>query len=135
MKNSYKLILTSISAKDLESIYNYIASNLNSPQSAFNLNKKFFNALERICDMPNSCPVIENSFVKVDGVRKLIVDNYIILYVPNHDKKEIIVYRVVYGARNYINAIWFFLKDVFFNASFIFPVLDLFDGCFSRPLI
>ena len=107
MENSYKLILTSISAKDLESIYNYIASNLNSPQSAFNLNKKFFNALERICDMPNSCPVIENSFVKVDGVRKLIVDNYIILYVPNHDKKEIIVYRVIYGAQNYINAIWF----------------------------
>lgn len=102
MQNKYKYVLTFKATEDIKNIYEYIANNLSSHITVHKLNAKFFEAIERITLMPNSCPVIKNKLVKIENVRKLVIDNYIMLYVSYSETKTIVIYRVFHGATNYI---------------------------------
>ena len=52
-----------------------------------------------MCAFPESCPYINNEYVKDKSLRKLIVNNYIAFYRVRDN--EIQVVRVLYGMRNY----------------------------------
>ena len=83
----------------MENIFKYIAVDLASPTAASNLIDDFENAFENICLFPESCPLIQNEYVKDKTLRKLVVNNYIVFYKV--EDFEIQVVRVIYGMRNY----------------------------------
>ena len=86
---------------DLESIFAYIANELKNPTAAFDQINDFEKAFESICAFPQSCPLVDNEYVKDKTLRKLIVNNYIAFFRVK--EKEIQVIRVLYGMRNYQN--------------------------------
>lgn len=50
---------------------------------------------------PFSCREIK---IKLDGdtYRKLVIENYIVLYVVEEKDKKVIIYKVVYGRSDYL---------------------------------
>ena len=52
-----------------------------------------------------SCGYVLDEPLKVRGYRKLIVDNYIVFYLINELEKQVVVMRILYGARHYQNLI------------------------------
>ncbi len=83
----------------MEQIFEYISINLSNPSAALKQINDFEKAFDNVCTFPESCPLINNEYVKDKSLRKKIVNNYIAFYrIQNH---EIQVVRVIYGMRNY----------------------------------
>lgn len=84
---------------DMEQVFDYIAVELCNPTAAIGQINDFEKAFENVCTFPESCPYINNEYVKDKSLRKLIVNNYIAFYRIKDN--EIQVVRVLYGMRNY----------------------------------
>lgn len=99
MENKYDLNVFPLAQADMESIFEYIAVELANPAAAIKQINDFEKAFDNVCSFPESCPYIENEYVKDKTLRKLIVNHYIAFYRVKGN--EIQVVRVLYGMRNY----------------------------------
>ena len=97
--NKYQLKIFPMARLDMEQIFDYIAVELCNPTAAIGQINDFEKAFENVCTFPESCPYINNEYVKDKSLRKLIVNNYIAFYRVKDN--EIQVVRVLYGLRNY----------------------------------
>ena len=97
----YALIVLPRAAQDMEGIFDYIATELKNKSAAVKQISDFQQALNRVCEMPQSCSLINNEYVNEKGLRKLIVNNYIVFYKDSIDNKEIQVIRVLYGMTDF----------------------------------
>ena len=97
--NNYQLKIFPLARLDMEQIFNHIAVNLSNPTAAINQINDFEKAFANICIFPESCPFINNGYVKDKTLRKLIINNYIAFYRIKNN--EIQVVRVLYGMRNF----------------------------------
>lgn len=97
--NRYQLKIFSLARLDMEQIFNYIAVELCNPTAAIGQINDFEKAFENVCAFPESCPHINNEYVKDKSLRKLVVNNYIAFYRVRDN--EIQVVRVLYGMRNF----------------------------------
>ena len=95
----YQLKIFPMARLDMEQIFNYIAVELCNPTAAIGQINDFEKAFENVCTFPESCPYINNEYVKDKSLRKLIVNNYIAFYRVRGNEVQVV--RVLYGMRNY----------------------------------
>lgn len=100
MENKYKLEIYPLAQKDMEQVFAYIAHKLGNPKSAEKQINDFEEALQHICKYPESCPLINNIYVKDQNVRKLIVNKYIVFYRVFDGRVQVI--RVLHKLQNYV---------------------------------
>lgn len=100
MANNYRLNIFPLAQADMESIFAYIAEKLQNPTAAIKQIDNFEKAFDNICAFPESCPFIDNEYIKDITLRKLIVNNYIAFFRVKGNEIQIV--RVLYGMRNYI---------------------------------
>ncbi|WP_369010249.1 type II toxin-antitoxin system RelE/ParE family toxin [Oceanobacillus alkalisoli] len=55
----------------------------------------------RLKDFPFSCNFVADEYLQKKGYRKLIIDNYVALYLVDEMEKEVVVMRVLYSRRKY----------------------------------
>ena len=84
-------------------IAKYIGVKLENPEAAERLAEKMIEAAEKLTDMPYKCQVYIPVKPLRHEYRKLIVQNYIMFYWVDEDKKLITIARVVYSGRDYEN--------------------------------
>ncbi|MFZ3578031.1 type II toxin-antitoxin system RelE/ParE family toxin [Virgibacillus sp. DJP39] len=63
--------------------------------------EKIETSIMRLKDFPFSCSLVTDEILKDKGYRKLIVENYIALYLVRKVEKQVIVMRVPHGGQNY----------------------------------
>ena len=101
MEVRYPYRFSKIATEDLRKITDYISYVLLNPSASEKLVYEFLDALERISLFPLSCSLVQNELIKEQGLRKLIVQKYILFY--KFEENEIRVVRILYGMRNYSN--------------------------------
>lgn len=102
ISNIYYEVVFSDSAKiDLEEIYKYISNHLLAKKSADNIMERIEKNILRLEQYPYSCSEITVKPHK-DVFRKLIIDNYIVLYAIDEKYKRVIIYNIVYSKRDYL---------------------------------
>jgi addiction module RelE/StbE family toxin len=101
LKNSYSLKFTAKASEDLEQIYSYISARLFAETAADNLLERIESSIMRLKTLPYSCSFVFDEPLKNRGYRKLIIDNYIVFYLVNELDRQIVIMRILYGARNY----------------------------------
>ena len=92
----YTIEYLPIAKSDMVDIAKYIGVKLENPEAAERL-------AEKLTDMPYKCPVHIPVKPLRHEYRKLIVQNYIMFYWVDEDKKLITIARVVYSGRDYEN--------------------------------
>lgn len=97
----FSLLLTEKAYQDLDEIYSYIAENLQAEQAANRLIDKIESSIVRLKDYPQSGSYVLDDLLKSKGYRKLIIDNYLALYLVDEPQHRVIIMRVIYGAINY----------------------------------
>ena len=107
-KNNYKVIFTETAEIELDGIYDYISRTLLSEDSANRLMEKIEESTLRLEVFPESCSIAEGYVINNIQYRKLIVDNYILLYNVDKDIRQVNIIHAFYGRRNY-------LKDIEIN--------------------
>ena len=94
-----KVNIFSVAKTDMEQIYDYIA--FDNRYEASKMLDKFEKAFEQLSQFPKSGSFILDKRLKKKGYRKLVVDNYIVIYRETND--EVQVLHVKNGAMRYMD--------------------------------
>jgi toxin ParE1/3/4 len=97
----YEVRLTDSVDADFGEIFGYIAVSLQEPVTAGKLVDRMFKACLSLSETPYIYPVSRDSFLASQGFRVMPVGNYLVFYVVDEDKLQVVVHRAVYGKRNY----------------------------------
>ena len=97
VSNSFRF--TQKARDDLDETIEYIIKVIGDINAAYNLIADLEKRLETITSFPESCPVVENKFIKNTATRKANVKSYIMYYAYDKDKNEIVILRFIYGKR------------------------------------
>lgn len=84
--NKYKIIPTPSYKQELALVYNYIFLNLKSPITAKRLHNSIKKKILSLQYFPQRCPKIH--FYKNDNIRKLLINDYIIIYEVHIDTRS-----------------------------------------------
>ena len=101
--SKWKVVLSPDFKTEIRGIHSYIANTLLVPETAIKQIKKIMDATKSLVEMPLRNPLYEKEPWKSRGLRKLIVDNYVVFYWTNETSQEIVVLHVLYGGRNISN--------------------------------
>ena len=88
---------------DLRGIFEYIAFELQSSQNASGQLDRLEEQILSLDTMPERYRKYEKEPWKSRGLRVLPVDNYVVLYIPDSDKKVVTILRVMYVGRDIYN--------------------------------
>lgn len=69
-------------------------------KAAGDLVDKLENYVENASMYPYSMPLTDNKYFKKDTFRKIIVDNYVLLYTIQEEQKQITIVNFFYGKRD-----------------------------------
>ena len=101
----YNIVRTDKADEQLREIIFYIADDSGSIDIALNYLDKIEKAIGQLEDFPMSRSIPRYSILRKQGYRVLIVERHLVFYKINEDKKEVIIYAIVDGRREYRNLI------------------------------
>lgn len=101
MTIKYNLQFAKPAEKDMEDVFEYIYLTLSAPEAAKNLMHKMENQISCLSDFPYANELCRDDILAENGYRRLVVDNYIVIYSVDEYKKTVFIVRVFYGKRNY----------------------------------
>ena len=99
----YEVEVSEQADRDLRGIFEYIAFELQSPKNAGGQLDRLEKQILSLDTMPERYRKYEKEPWKTRGLRILPVDNYVILYIPDSNKKVVTILRVMYAGRDIDN--------------------------------
>ncbi|MBQ3921916.1 MAG: type II toxin-antitoxin system RelE/ParE family toxin [Spirochaetales bacterium] len=101
MKN--EIILTDNFYEDAKNVSDYIKDTLMNAAAAKTLMSDVRAKIAKLADFPLACPLCDTYRLANLGIRKLVVNNYVVLYsVTEKDEYcDINILHLVYGGRDY----------------------------------
>ena len=93
----YHIQLTEQAEEDLRSIYEYIAKILLVPDVALGQIERIENGILNLEEMPERFRLYEKEPWCSCGLHQMPVDNFIVFYIVEKDKKIVTVIRIMYG--------------------------------------
>lgn len=100
MASKFGYRLTKRAESDLDGIVSYIAVELANPQAASDFVDKLKDNIDEARAFPESDSLVNNEFLQVENLRKKLIGNYIMYYLPDMREKIIYILRIVYGKQN-----------------------------------
>lgn len=99
--NTYEIILTDVAKEELENTYEYISEHLQATNAANRLMDKIEQNIFMLETNSYLCSEVQ---IKPhnDVYRKLVVENYIVLYEIEEQYKQVVIHRVIYGGIDYL---------------------------------
>jgi len=97
----YKLTFLPIAEKDMVEIVRYISLDLANPTAAEHLAASFIEGAEKLLAFPYANPLYLPIRPLKHEYRKLIMQNYMMLYRVDEFTKTVIIARVVYAKCDY----------------------------------
>lgn len=97
----YNIIFTEMAKSDLIEIYNYIFAVLEEPQIASKLMRRIEKKIFQLSEEPYKCMEIHINN-KNKAYRRLVVENYVVLYRVVDEKNQIIIFHIFNSRKNYL---------------------------------
>ena len=107
----YEVELSEQADSDLRGIFEYIAFELQAPENASGQLERLEEQILSLDTIPERYRKYEKEPWETRGLRVLPVDNYVILYIPDSDKKVVTILRVMYAGRDIDNQLNFHTKQ------------------------
>jgi addiction module RelE/StbE family toxin len=98
--SQYKIRITDKALADMNTIYEYIAENLQSPDTALKQYDRIAEGIESLNEFPERRKLFESHSERGLGFRQLRVDSYSAIYVVDGDC--VTVLRVLYSSSDII---------------------------------
>lgn len=95
----YSVKISEKAESDLKEIFEYIAFELLSVQTAFDLLERLEKNILNLNQMPNRHRTYEKEPWRSRGLCVMPVENYIVLYIVDEESAVVNIVRVMYGGR------------------------------------
>lgn len=97
----FKLFVSELAHQDLDSIVAHIALQLCNPSAAQNFLDEVEKCYEHLKSNPFMYAKCRDKHLEVEGYRKAIINNYILIFKVDETSSTVNGLRVFYGARDY----------------------------------
>ena len=94
------VLWTAEAEKDLRGIFEYIAFDLQSVQNAVGQLERLERGIVSLDRMPERFQIYEKEPWRRRNLRTMPVDNYLVFYMVNQEKRIVTIMRVMYGRRD-----------------------------------
>jgi addiction module RelE/StbE family toxin len=108
----YEVKIITQAQEQMAEIVDYISNELCVPDAANNLLKEMESSIMSLSEFPERYQLIDEEPWRTEGVRKLLVNNFLIYYWIDKDKKKVQVIAVIYEKRNQIAQLKKVIKDM-----------------------
>lgn len=98
---NFQIRFTPLAYEDLDEIDTYISVTLVNPQAAERLLEEMENSINQLIQFPYIGTKADDPYLARKGYRKLVVENYLVFHLVDSDQKQVVIMRVLYGAREY----------------------------------
>ncbi len=98
---AYSVGLTDEARRDLESIFRYVAKNLQEPGTAISLIDELEGGMLSLSNMPQRCPERQTGVYAGKGYRQLLVKNYTIVFRVEEMTRRVIILTSRYSRSNF----------------------------------
>ena len=99
----YQVEITVPAEIDLQGIVNYIAKELREPTTALRVVASIGEAILGLEQLPLRNAPVRDERLANQGMRMLIVENYIVFYIVSEQDKIVHIVRILYGKREWVN--------------------------------
>lgn len=99
----YIIEITEPAENDLFEIGYYIAKELLDPDIAKKVIDKIGETIIKLEEMPLRNALVADERLALQGIRKIIIDNYLVFYIVTEEMKTVTIVRILYGRRDWIN--------------------------------
>lgn len=96
----YRVEITAPAQRDLLSIVLYIRDVLQAPTAAQNLLQQIREEIQGLCHMPERYPLWVDEPWHSQGLRKLVVKKYVVLYLIAEQRQAVQIARIFYGGQD-----------------------------------
>lgn len=101
----YKLLVTELAHRDLDSIVSYIALQLANPKAAGDFLDEVTACYGLLKNNPEMYERCQDKRLGREGYRKAVIKNYVLVYKVNEASKTVSIMRFFYGAQDYTKLI------------------------------
>lgn len=103
--NKYHIDITEPAENDFREIGHYISRELLEPVLANKVVEKIGDAILTLEDLPLRNSLVTDEKLSKRGIRKLLIDNYIVFYLVSEQQRTVIIISILYGRRDWLNLI------------------------------
>ena len=100
---TYKLQFSQTAENDLMDIYLYVKNQLLEPKIADILIRKLESEILSLSNMPQRFSLVTDQRLSRLGIRKTIVDNYIVFYLVEEKTNTVYIVRILYARRDWVS--------------------------------
>jgi toxin ParE1/3/4 len=97
----YALVITEAAEADLDGIADYFSYELKEPIAALHQLARIEEAMTTLEELPERHGIVQDKYLESKGIRKLLMDNYLIFYTVNKSINTINIVRVLHGRRDW----------------------------------
>lgn len=97
----YKLYITDLANESLDDIVFYMIHKLKNPTAAMSFLDEIQKKYEKVCENPEMYEPVRDRRLAIKGYRKIPVDNYVIIYLVDNEKKEVEIRDIFYCGEDY----------------------------------
>ena len=101
-KEIYEIEFTEDCREEIDEIYEYISEKLVAENSAKKLMRKMRDAIMDLSESPNLYMKIEKKDKLKREYRKIVIDNFVVLYTVDESNKKVYIAHMYYGRRDYL---------------------------------
>ena len=98
--NEYEVRVTRQALKQIKEIVHYISNDLMAPDAADNLLDKMKAEITKLSSFPKKHALIDEEPWRTEGVRKIVVKNFLIYYWVDDENNRVQVTAVIYCRRD-----------------------------------
>lgn len=99
--NTFHIAITEPAERDLRGIADYIAHELLDRVAAHKMVSKIAEAIFELEHMPLRNTLVRDERLARQGMRKLIIEQYIVFYSVSEADATVTIIRILYGKRNW----------------------------------
>ena len=107
----YSIRFTEPAEQDLFDSLHYISDVLKAPNAAKNLLSDTEQQLKVLETLPFSCPLVHDEYLASQGIRLLMVNNYLVFYIFKESEGIVSIIRFLYARRDWVNILKGNLKE------------------------
>lgn len=101
-KEIYEIEFTEDARDEIRDIYEYISKNLVAEEAAKRLMRKMRQSVMDLAESPKIYMKIEKKDKRKREFRRMVIDNFVVLYTIDENKKNIYISHMYYGRKNYL---------------------------------
>ena len=98
----YTVKVTKMAYEHMQEIVKYISGELFAPDAASKLLDEFQSSIEGLAEMPERYSLVDEEPWRTEGMRKIIVKNFLIYFWIDEHNMKVQVTGVIYGRRDQV---------------------------------